>query len=1163
MDETAASIGPSLSFGGLSEFLGADGFGRGDPCSPGTRLGDVTLVRLIGEGGMGRVFEGWQDRPQRSVAVKLIRAGLLSAAAAKRFEHETQILGRLSHPAIAQIHSAGIETIKGCRVPFFVMELVEGGQPLTQYASRRDLGTRERVSLFRAAVAAVAHGHQRGIVHRDLKPGNILVAADGQPKVIDFGVARGTDGDVALTTVQTDAGQLIGTLQYMSPEQFAGNPDELDIRADVYSLGIVLYELLAGRPPYDTRNRPVHEVARLVVETDPQPLSSVSPRLRGDLTTIVTKCLEKDRTRRYSSAAELEADLGQYLRGEPIMASPPGLADALRRLARRHRAAVVAALGIAVALVLGTIGTTLYAVRANQQRQLAVAAQAQADAAASLATQRLYTANMRALKSALATKNMRQARLMFEENATIAGSPAPLELRCLAPGLDEAVAVLHPGNGPVINLAWTDAGQLAVRSIGKLGRTLPSKKTRIIERPATNLNSTTCLFSLFDLSAPRLPDAAPVTASDPQLLAWRAALGDTAALADLAADAQPVALSPTGDRLVVRRGDGSLAVVDRQAARSAVPLAGQVRQLRTIRFLAAADRIIAEVGSQVLLWNASDGQQLLPNEPQETVRQWTVSPDESRLAIIRYRRKTHAYEHRVEVLTTATGKRLMVAPMQFGTAATNTVLALSPTGDILYSCSNDRAIERWETASGRQLAALPGHRATVTALMVGPAGRQLASGSRSGHVRLWDTASGRCLQDLLGHDQAIHSLAFAPAGDTLASGSRDGTVRLWKPELPATLAAIPLPTPATTTCFSPDGRLLAIGTRGQVELWDAVAAVRLHSFKTHGGRPTMIAFSPSGSRLAVSFVAADGAGETRVWQLSLPEAPLFLRDAAPTTGGHWTVCFSPDETTVLTTTGLSRLAAWSTADGTRRFSLKPRGASKVFRVPPALGLGGSRLAYLTAQLFDANTGKPVAELNPHAQVTAVATSPDGRLLATGLAVGSVLVDDLETGERLTESAHHAGSILATAISPDGRFVAAGSEDGAVQLWEIATPGEPRWFLGHEGQVAKLLFTPDGQRLITASDDGTVRIWQLDSGQELLALPGSGEHPETTVLSPAGDRLVTVVDETGERPAVRIWGLANAEVFKARLERQAAGAESGDRAPPAFPEMPPDRPALDD
>ena len=1109
---------------------------------------------------MGRVFRGRQDRPDRIVAVKLIRPGLVSRAAAKRFELEAQILGRLSHPAIAQIYSAGIERVGGQPVPFFVMEYVEEGIAITHFAQRQDLSTKDRIGLFRKAVAAVAHGHQRGVVHRDLKPGNILVATDGLPKIIDFGVARSTDGDVALTTFHTDAGQLVGTLQYMSPEQLAGNADDLDVRADVYSLGVVLYELLTGRPPYDVRNRPIHEAARLVTEAEPASLSSVSPRLRGDLTTIVSKCLDKDRSRRYSSAAEVEADLGRYLRGEPILASPPGLADTLRRLFRRHRTLAVATLGIVGALILGTVGTTLYAVRAERQRQLAVAATTRADAAATLATQRLYIANMRALQAALATKNMRQARRVFRENAAIAESPAPLELRCLAPDLDEAVAVLHPGNGLVASLVWNNTGsRLAVRSMKPPSTNLSLDATRALERPSMRLNSLTGIFSLFDLTDPRRSTATPLTGFDPQLLSWRAALGDTAALAGLAAGALPVALSPMGDRLVVRHGNGSLEVVDRQAARPAVPLAGQVRQLRTTRFLAIADRIIADDGRHVRLWDASDGRELLPFDQQATVRQWTVSQDESRVAIARYSREKNPHDYQVEVLTTATGEQLMTAPIRLGTASTDTALALSPNGDTLYGSSNERTIHRWETASGQPLAALVGHQAMVTALMVGPASGQLASGSRSGHVRLWDTDSGRCLRDWVGHDKTIHTLAFTPSGDTLASGSRDGTVRLWKPEQPATLAAIPLATPATTTCFSADGRLLAIGTRGQVELWDAVAAVRLQSFRKRGGRPTMLAFSPSGSRLAASFVTDDGSGTTGVWQLSAPEAPLFLQDDDPASSGHWTVCFNPDETTVLTTTGKNRLSAWKISDGTCRFSLKPRGGSLVVRVPPALGLGGSRLAYLTAQLFDVTTGRPVAELDPHAQVTAVATSPDGRLLATGLAVGSVLVDDLKTGTRLTESAHHAGSILTTAISPDGRFVASGSEDGAVQLWEIATRGQPRWFRGHEGRVVKLLFTPDSQRLITAGDDGTVRIWQIDSGQELLALPGSGEHPKTMVLSPAGDRLVTVVDDAGEQPAVRIWGLANAEVFKARQARQAAAAESADTAPPVSRETPPDRP----
>ncbi|MFM1995625.1 MAG: Serine/threonine-protein kinase PknB [Planctomycetota bacterium] len=376
-DRSAPGISPSEA--GLAGRDDGFGFGLDRPPPPadwlvGAELGGVTLLRVLGDGGMGRVYEGLQHQPRRAVAVKVMRPGLVSAGMQRRFEHEARLLGRLSHPGIAQVHTVGMQTVDGVAVPYFVMELVPDAAPLTDHAAARGLSAREKVALFRKVCDAVAYGHHRGVIHRDLKPGNILVGPTGAPKVIDYGVARSTDADVALTTMHTDVGHLIGTLQYMSPEQFDADPDNIDTRADVYALGVVLYELLTGRPPYDVAKKPVFEAARLVRECDPAPLSSFNRTLRGDLETIAAKCLEKERTRRYSSAAELEADLGRYLAGEPIAAAPPSLFAALSRLGRRHRTAFTAAATALAALVIMTVGIGVFAVRARRERAEAVAA---------------------------------------------------------------------------------------------------------------------------------------------------------------------------------------------------------------------------------------------------------------------------------------------------------------------------------------------------------------------------------------------------------------------------------------------------------------------------------------------------------------------------------------------------------------------------------------------------------------------------------------------------------------------------------------------------------------------------------------------------------------------------------------------------------------------
>ncbi len=350
-------------------------------------IGRYRVLRRVGEGGMGTVYEAEQDNPRRTVALKVIRPGLTSRQLLKRFELEAQLLGRLQHPGIAQIFDAGTADTGYGLQPYFAMEFVRG-RTLTEYARHRTLGTRDRLALMGQVCDAVHHAHQKGIIHRDLKPGNILVVdrdgsgasvvarpsslgSFGQVKILDFGVARATDADLQLTTQQTDVGQLVGTIPYMSPEQVVGNPAELDLRSDIYALGVVLYELLAERLPYDIRHKPIAEAARVIGEVDPTPLSSVSKVFRGDIDTIVAKALEKQKERRYASAADLGADIDRYLRDEPIVARPAGTWYQLRKFARRNTGLVGGVAAAFIVLILGVVGTSISLFRAVAAEKLA------------------------------------------------------------------------------------------------------------------------------------------------------------------------------------------------------------------------------------------------------------------------------------------------------------------------------------------------------------------------------------------------------------------------------------------------------------------------------------------------------------------------------------------------------------------------------------------------------------------------------------------------------------------------------------------------------------------------------------------------------------------------------------------------------------------------
>jgi len=395
----------SLMGYGAEEFLGPEHLPRlaGIETQPES-VGPYRVTRVLGEGGMGVVYQATQSQPvERTVAIKVIKLGMDTREVVARFDTERQALAMMTHPNIARVYDAGAtETGR----PYFVMEYVDGAS-ITDHCDEHRLGTRERLELFEQVCRGIQHAHQKGIIHRDIKPSNILVASrDGTPTptIIDFGIAKATDRSMNQATLLTQAGQIVGTLAYMSPEQVSMTGHDVDIRTDVYSLGVLLYELLVGRLPFDTRQPDLafDEICRQIRETDPpRPSTQIKAAseetnrnaerrqtdptaflrdLRGDLDWIVMKALEKQPDRRYASVSEFAADVQRYLGHEPVVARPPSATYRLRKFARRHRAGVASAVVIGGLLVAGTIGTTVGLIesrrserRARQEAQTAEA----------------------------------------------------------------------------------------------------------------------------------------------------------------------------------------------------------------------------------------------------------------------------------------------------------------------------------------------------------------------------------------------------------------------------------------------------------------------------------------------------------------------------------------------------------------------------------------------------------------------------------------------------------------------------------------------------------------------------------------------------------------------------------------------------------------------
>jgi len=1014
------------------------------------------FVCPLGAGGMGVVWEAEQRHPPRAVAIKVLRSGRSSSALLRRFATEVRALARMDHPGIARIHDAGVAEVRGEPRPYLVMELVRG-EPMLAWAERMRLGLRARCELFARVTEAVQGAHAKGVIHRDLKAANVLVDRAGQVKILDFGVARllGGENAGALGTRATNTGQLVGSLDTMSPEQASGRPDAIDVRTDVYSLGCLLFQLLTNRPPFEFEDVPLPEAVRRIHDEDPPRLASLDRRLAGDLDTITAKALAKAPRERYGSASELAADVRRFLEEQPIQARPATTLYQLRKFARRNRAQAVGAAIALAALVVAFVAVLVFARSEHRERE-------RAERTAAELRRKLLVESLASIRDVLEGADPSGAReqlqrLPTEERgwerawleARAAGTlTTDVQLGSLVPALARVGPehVLAGTRGAELHRIRTTTGEVeaSTRLAGPVGALAVSADGAFLAA----LTSSPCELSLrqgerivrvesFESSGSSGCVALAAHASwaafglpDGRLVLWDLPDGATRFELELGGEPRALRVDPWRGWLAFARAGASpeLGFVD--------PASGEILARFAARGFQPAQLCVPGPGMLAAIGGAE-------------LRVWRAPEDSAPIAL--------TGEADWTVLEPVPGTKLLIVGDAEGRL-------------IELDCESGRVRQRARGRYGRLSAILPL-----------PAEGLVAVGYQSGRIEFLELASERSLLSLAPLGSApVHALLEAPERDALAVAQ--GTV----------LRLIPLPKAAfrelrhesfvyEAVALAAHGLWATTGWDGCIRLWD----------ERDGGVRGAIELGDTGIGLC-----ADGPGETlfvttKDWRVRC--YALGAADGARTEATlRWSVdsCHAEPAGVSMTVSPSGRLVlrvcdrdvvALRTLDGTLE------GAASFSRAVTDLVLHPltQELGVLTQSGFyvlDPETLVVRREVELEEFGTALGADPEG-----GWVIGcrSGRLFRLARSDQAPRLLGEVGAqVMALALAPDGERLAVGTRNGRVCLWDSRQwyplieldPHQPGTREASYFYVHDLDWSADGSCLVSSSGDGTARLW---------------------------------------------------------------------------------------